>query len=446
MDYNTELKKFFHDYVLYTIPGVSETVESNNYDYILIDGLNYMKANNSNEITYNEIYDIVNTLSYENQVINPVVLIFFKEANFYNPNNTTGVDPQIPVFVYKTSTCSLQGFKDANIFYEWLYATYFVDLSTSNVESYILSNIGNRYNPGAGLINYNSIDINVIQSIDELYSTSSNFRTFVYNMLESFESYIDIETDDGSYSDLSYDEIFKIIVHNLKSYDDNVLFRKTVGLLAFGKKVILISNDKFDFYNDGTQNKYKFLDKKLGFADTISYSQYHPTFTEVGINTNYQFYPSYDERDANGNLLWRNNVFNVPEVHRENLKAFVYSTLLNGPNFLHLGHLKNSNTNEIITNRPRYFPNYTINVSDDSNRQMYSQVLGSYLTKIYNGTIYPTLIVNPTPPADNECAAFDYTFSDFMDIDMSKKYLKYKEKYLKYKNKYLTLKKKLGQI
>lgn len=525
LDHISELQKMFTDYIKYTIPGVNETVKVydtyvkpdgtistkgahyEKYDYILIDGLNYITVNHV--ITYDEVYNIVTTLMSHSVIKHPIVLIFFKEKSFYDPSINTS-KTNIPVQVYLTSTCNIDGYNDVNTFYEWLFATCYYLPRIGEVEKHI--NYINYYNnnyidpitgeysihpqSGAGLIDYEKIDLTLINQFDTLATSDSMFRPFIKSMSESFSTYIQKEKEDGTL--LESDEYyFKTIVHNLKSYDDNILFRKLIALLTSGFNAVLISNDKFDCVVDSNGKiKYKFIDKKVGFADGLTYYFNHQTLGIPEIITKYQFYPAYDERDLRGNLLWRNNIFTIPHDQYNNIKT-VINDLINCRHFHHYGHLKSGRDNNIILSRNNW-PQEIISVTNSISSNIPPEILNKlniYLTKINCkwSCQFPSIMKNPNPPNNIQCEKFDYTFPK-TDLDGTEKILltkkhnqiiphvlsqqkappvqpppvqppvqqtssgeknfitndvigsdnRYREKYLKYKAKYIALKNKIN--
>jgi hypothetical protein len=376
------------------------------------------------------------------------------------------------------------------MFYEWVYGKFQCGIHC-NVMAFI--NAQSVYR-GAGMVeNVTSAQFrSFVRGFDSMYRTNEHFSHFTRDLMKSIFTYVEDKFPGRTGNGERLDAI-KTLLHNLKSYDDNILFRKVIGLLNFNKKVFLISNDKYE-HETGI---YKLMDKKVGFGDSISYLQTHPTLG-MTIDTGYQFYPSYDEKldYINGAInpnnstlnhnwfLWRHNVFNVAPREKSLITDYINNYLLAGPNFKHHGHRQNHSMNDMSFRR-HIFPLGTIRIparrfpmpspayiapiamplpahlSPPPNPppNPLSGRLIAYLTRLRsNSATQPLLafLINDEQKIRLEelrktvCASFDFNFTDYMSVDMDvdgsqqKKYLKYQNKYLKYKQKYLELKKKLS--
>jgi len=452
----SEVNTIFHDYIWNTVPGLTA-----DHQYVIIDGLNFTKTSSNifTSISYEHVYNIVNTLMINNpNIINPIVLIIFKENNLYvQPPDRVG---NIPVFVYSCTTCNRDAYKEANLFYEWVYGTYRLRAMQNQMITTVHGLIINHpkyYNSayeGADLIKgraplYQSQNLTRIREFDEMYRDIHNFSQFVNGLTTSIDRYLIRERSDGSFHGLDDITIIRTLFHNLKSYDDNILFRKVIGLLSLNKKVYVISNDRYDRVGDGV---YKFMDKKVGFKDSISYVQTHPG-VDAHFDTKYQFYPSYDERIVGDNGLpihiWRHNVFNVNPARYYDITNYINNYLLIAPNFGHFRHIQSVEPNAIVDDPDNVIPR-AVRVSISNRPFLWSPAndqLSTYLFNLTNGGInWPILAISHERPPPGACDIFDYNFTNYMDDSGSqqKKYLKYQNKYLKYKQKYLELKKKLS--
>ena len=284
-----------------TIPGYNS---SRKYNYIIVDGLNFVNSDpRKKNISNDEINQLIANI-YPFQSENTIVLVVYKNQ-IYTDIQILDSMKNTNIFFVTTKNCNFNAFNTFNEFYRWiLYKKY---------------NTGFRFfRDRTKIVNYEP----VFNGFDQLLQTNNDFNELVKTVDKTIIDYI-FNTFGVKENDPYFLDLYDINIHTILSIDDIVIFKKIMSLLVNGNKVSVVSNDNYDQNRTSfmrstsevlecfgitkmkeSQYPYFFFEKKLGLADATSYfdpfnrfqNQFIPDGTSFAPPTNeFTFNPGNDK-------------------------------------------------------------------------------------------------------------------------------------------------------